>query len=191
MYQPFNSASVFLVQTLFNLYLFILLLRMILQWQCADYYNPIVQLTVRLTDPLVRPLRKILPRLGWLDLATILILLLVTCIKITLLFWLDTGGVIYPVGLAIWVVGDLLSQLLNLYFFVILFRVIISWVSPNPYNPAVAILTLISEPILRPFRRVIPMVAGFDLTPILAIIFLKTIDILLTVPLIQQGMMRA
>lgn len=191
MYQPFNNASVFLVQTLFNLYLFVLFLRMILQWQRADYYNPIVQLTVRLTDPLVRPLRKILPRLGWLDLAIMLILLLVTCIKISLLFWLDTGGVIYPVGLVIWVVGDLLSQLLNLYFFVILFRVIISWVSPNPYNPAVAILTLISEPVLRPFRRVIPMVAGFDLTPILAIIVLKTVDILVTVPLIQQGMMRA
>ena len=167
-----TQALYFVLKTLTQLYLLLLLLRFWLPMFRADFRNPVAQGVLRLTSPLVIPLRRIIPPIGRIDTATVLIAFTIEYALILLLLKLRGGSAEIP-PIALTAVAELAILSLNLFFFVILIKIILSWVAPNNYNPMTAMLTTISEPILGPFRRIIPPIGGLDISPIFAIVLLQ------------------
>lgn len=172
------DAGSFLVETLFSLYAIAVLLRLLLAAVRADFYNPISQFVVRVTNPPLRPLRRLIPSAGRLDSAGLVLLYAVALAKLALLNGLGGHG-LGLVQLLVLAVIDLLRLLLDLYFFAILIQAILSWVNPNPYHPAAQLLGQITEPVLRPFRQLIPPISGIDLSPLFALIAIQVLKILL------------
>jgi YggT family protein len=172
------QALYFIVKTLTQLFLLLLLLRFWLPWLRADFRNPVAQGILRITSPLIVPLRRLLPSIGRLDTATVLLAFVVQFLAVVLLLAI-MNRMADPFTIAVVSLIELTILSLNLFFFVILIRIILSWVSPNNYNPITALLTTISEPILRPFRRLIPPIGGLDISPIFAIVLLQAVVIFL------------
>lgn len=172
------SSSYFLIDTLFNLYLMVVLLRLWLQYVRADFYNPFSQFVVKATQPVVAPLRRVIPALGKLDTATLILALVVAVAKIAIISTLFSNGLFNP--LAVLIIGSitLLKQFLSLVFWMLILRAILSWVSQggNPFELVIAQLT---EPLLAPIRKVIPPLGGLDLSVLIAIIALQFIQLLL------------
>jgi len=163
------SALVFIVNALTSLYLLVLLLRFWLPWLRADFRNPLAQGILKLTSPVVVPLRRIVPSFGRLDTATILVAFVVQYLGLILILLIfDVSASISTIAISAVVKLVLLS--LNLFLFAIFIRIILSWVSQGQYNPATAIISTLTEPLLRPVRRLIPPMGGFDISPIFVII---------------------
>ena len=184
MSDPINNALLFLINTLFSLYLFILVIRLILVWVRTDYFNPLTQFVVKLTDFLVKPLRRILPNIKNLETASFLWILVIETIKFYLVSIL-TFGAPNLTGLPILAVGDFLSLLIQVFTFAIIIQVILSFV--QPMSPFTHVLYKITSPIMRPIQKLIPPVGGFDITPIPALIILQLLAILLVSPIIEIG----
>ena len=165
------SALVFIVNALTSLYLLVLILRFWLPWLRADFRNPLAQGILKLTSPVIVPLRRIVPSFGRLDSATVLVAFVIQYAAIWLLLLiLGTSAGIGDIAITALVKLVMLS--INLFMFAIFVRIILSWISPGQYNPATAIIGTLTEPVLRPFRRFIPAIGGMDISPIFAIIFL-------------------
>lgn len=167
-----TQALYFIVKTLTQLYLLLLLLRFWLPWFGADFRNPISQGVLRLTSPLIVPIRRFIPSLGKLDTATVLVAFIIEYALVLLLLTLR-GNSANIVSISLTALFELAILSLNLMFFVILVRIIMSWIAPTNYNPIVALLNTLAEPVLRPFRRLIPPLGGLDISPIFAIILLQ------------------
>jgi len=177
-----NSAGVFLIQTLFSLYILALMLRFLLQWVRADFYNPLVQFLVTITNPPLLPLRRYVPGLMGLDMAAVLLMVVLTMVQWLLI--LSIGGRDSSLlGLLIFAVAELLRLLFNVFFWAVLIRVVLSWVAPDPRQPAVALIGQITEPVMRPARGLIPPISGLDLSPIVVILALQLLQMLLVAPL--------
>jgi len=173
-----SQALYFIIKTLTQLYLLVLLLRFWLPMLGADFRNPLAQGILRITSPLVVPVRRFVPSIGRLDTSTILVAYVIQFLTVLLL--LTIGG--YRVDTAPIMVTTLIELAvlsLNLFFFVILIKIILSWVAPHTHNYATALLTTMAEPVLRPFRRIIPSIGGLDISPIFAIILLQAAVIFL------------
>jgi YggT family protein len=165
------SALVFIVNALTSLYLLVLLLRFWLPWLRADFRNPLAQGILKLTSPVIIPLRRIVPSFGRLDTATVLVAFVVQYLAIlTILLIIGASASFSDISITATVKLVLLS--VNLFMFAIFVRIILSWISPGQYNPATAIITTLTEPLLRPVRRIIPAMGGFDISPIFVIIAL-------------------
>ena len=173
-----TSAIVFIVNAVTSLYLLVLLLRLWMPLLQADFRNPLAQGILRLTSPLVVPVRRIVPPLGRLDTATVLVAFVIQYVTVFLLLVIvgQTAGF---VPIAVTAVVKLIVLSINLFVYAIFIRVILSWVAQGGYNPATAIIATLTEPVLRPFRRVLPAMGGFDLSPILAIILLLAATIVI------------
>jgi len=185
-----SSAGVFLISTLINMYVMVLLLRMLLPFVRANFYNPISQFIVALTDPIIKPLRRIVPSYKKIDLPVLLLLFFIQMLKLTILFLVTRGTLGSPLGISTWVVGDTLDQLTTMYFYAIIIRVVLSWIAMGGYmgaSPLQEILFLITEPVLAPFRRFIPQIQGIDLSPLAVLISIKLIEIIFIYPLIGFG----
>ncbi len=174
-----DHAIVFIVRTLAQLYLLLLLLRFWLPWLRADFRNPIAQGILRFTSPVVIPLRRFVPSIRRLDTATVLVAFVVQFVTLLVLFAILGVPLPHPVPIAVTAVIELVILSLNLFFFAILIRVILSWVAPHQYNPITALVATLSEPVLRPFRRVIPAIGGLDISPVFALILVQALVIFL------------
>jgi len=173
---------VFLIRTLFGLYIAVVLIRFVLQWARADFYNPISQFVVRVTAPVLRPLRQIIPGYGGMDLASLVLAWALKAVELALIAGLlGHGGPL--LGALAWAVPALLELVIDLFLFAILIRVVLSWVNPDPYNPAVALLDRLTDPILRPAQRLLPPIGGIDLSPMLVMVGLVLLQMLLVPPL--------
>jgi YggT family protein len=172
----------FLVHTLFGLYILALMLRFLLAALHADFYNPVSQFLVKITNPPLLPLRRLLPSVGKLDTSALLLILALQMLSLLLIMVLR-GGSVSLAALLILSVAELLGLFLNILLFSILIQVILSWVSPAGYNPAVALLHSLTEPVLRPCRRLIPPMSGMDLSPLVAMIAIQLLKLLLLPPL--------
>ena len=173
-----SQALYFIIKTLTQLYLLVLLLRFWLPMLGADFRNPLAQGILRITSPLVVPVRRFVPSIGRLDTSTILVAYVIQFLTVLLL--LTIGG--YRVGtvpIMVTTLVELAVLSLNLFFFVILIKIILSWVAPHTHNYATALLTTLAEPVLRPFRRIIPSIGGLDISPVFAIIILQAAVIFL------------
>ncbi len=173
-----TQALYFIIKTLAQLYLLLLLLRFWLPILRADFSNPIAQGILRITSPLVVPVRRIVPPIGRLDTSTIMVAYILEFLLVLLLLAIR-GLTVDTVPITITAVLELATLSLNLFFFVILLKIILSWVAPQNYNPMTVLLHTMAEPVLRPFRRIIPPIGGFDISPIFAIIMLKAAEIVL------------
>ncbi|MFS1703280.1 YggT family protein [Alteromonas sp. AMM-1] len=171
------NAMVFLISTIFNLYLMVVLLRFWLQLSKADFYNPLSQFVVKATHPLIGPMRRIIPSVGSIDVATLILALLVAMGKYLALSLL-LGGNINPLGMIIIGALSVLKEFLTLVFWVLIMRAILSWVSQGG-SPFEYVLHQLTEPLLSPIRRVLPPMGGMDLSVLVAIIGLKFVEMLL------------
>lgn len=172
------NAANFLVSILFETYILIILLRVWLQLARADFYNPMSQFIVKATQPVVRPLRRVIPSIGGLDLASVVFAYAVACVMIYTLFGLQTGEVAPIQDVLLFAAIKLLKQCFSLVFYVLILRAILSWVSQGN-SPVENVLSQLSEPILSPIRRIIPAIGGLDLSMLVAILGLQFLQILI------------
>lgn len=182
------QAGVFLVEAAFGLYLLAVLLRLLMQLSRADFYNPIAQFLVLVTNPPLLPLRRVIPGFFGIDWASVALLVALQLAEIYFTAWLRDFTPA-PAGAALVGLAQLLRLTVYVYIVTILVRVVLSWV--NPYgghaNPATGILWSLTEPMLRPARRLIPSLGGLDLSPIAVFVLLELTLILLVQPLHDLG----
>ena len=172
-------AIIFLIETIFNLVLSLFLIRMILQWVRGNFRNPITQIITRTTNPLILPLRKILPPIGKLDTASLVTCVLIAVVMtlcVLLLQQLEIDLLLNkPKLLILECLRRLLLCFLQLYWMLILFSIILSWMQPQQHSPLTALLSELTEPVLQPMRRFIKPIGGLDLSPIPVLILLSAL----------------
>ena len=174
------KALIFILSLLGQLLVGIFVVRFLLQLVRADFYNPVSQAIVSLTNPLVMPLRRIIPGLKGLDLASVVAALLVQILVLIILYFIQTGGALPGVQYTlVESLFSLLNLVFGLYIMTIFLRVILSWVNPDPRNPIVSMLYSLTEPILAPARRIIPSIGGLDLSPLVVLVLLQALQILI------------
>ncbi len=171
-------AVVYLVKTLFSLYILAVLLRFLLQIARADFYNPLSQAIVKITDPALKPLRRFIPGIGGIDLASLVLALIIQVAQICLVYLLFGQAVPNFLMVFAWSCVGLVALILNIYFFALILVIILSWVAPNSYNPGAVLIHQLTEPIMRPARNLIPAIGGLDLSPIFIFIAINLIEIL-------------
>ncbi|WP_068824920.1 YggT family protein [Pseudomonas sp. BMS12] len=186
-----NTAAIYVLQTLGSLYLLIVLLRFVLQLVRADFYNPLSQFAVKATQSLLKPLRRIIPGFGGLDLASLLLAILVQLVIMGLTLLLAYGTLGNPLQLLVWAVIGVTSLFLKIFFFALIISVILSWVAPGSYNPGAQLVNQICEPLLAPFRKLLPSLGGLDISPIFAFIAINLIDMLVVKNLAAMSHMPA
>tara|TARA_R110001592_G_scaffold363043_1_gene679665 strand:- start:150042 stop:150629 length:588 start_codon:yes stop_codon:yes gene_type:complete len=175
-----NDIFAYVVQTFLSLYLIAMLLRFLLQVVRADFYNPICQFLVKVTNPLVIPLRRVVPALAGIDMASLLLAFLLQVAAIAALVFIKLGG-LPPISILL--LGGVLgvvALLVNIYFFALLAMIILSWVAAGSRHPAIYLLFQITEPVMAPFRKVLPSMGGLDFSPILVFILINIIQIALS-----------
>lgn len=187
MLNPLQNAELFLINTLFDLYLLILMIRFILCWVRADYFNPVTRFIVRMTQPIISPLRRLIPTYANIEFATLFFILVLEVAKFFLVGLIVFGMPKAVAGILILACADTLKLLLNAFFYAIFLSAILSWFQPG-YSPMVQLLTRLTSPIMQPIQRLIPPVGGFDLSPIPALIILQLLIIVLVSPLQTIGM---
>ena len=179
----FAEALIYIVQTLGSLYLLIVLLRFILQLVRADFYNPLSQFTVKATQPLLKPLRRIIPSLFGLDMSSLVLAILVQLALMALTLLLTYGTTGNPLQLFIWSIIGVIALFLKIFFFAMIISVILSWVAPGSTSPGAELVNQITEPALAPFRRFLPSMGGLDISPILAFMVIQLIQSYVIPPL--------
>lgn len=180
----FLNASDFLVQTLLGIILFVALLRFWMQWVRADFRNEIGQFVITVTNPVIIPLRKIIPSIGSIDSATVVTCYLLALIK-GFVFLAMRGIQADPLAIAVLALGELIEAAIYLLLIAVIVKIIASWISPRSYHPVVSLAHSISEPIMAPARRLLPPIAGIDFSPILVILFLQFSLRLFVAPLLS------
>ena len=192
------SPLMLIINTLFDLYITLVLLRFLLQMFRADFYNPVSQFIVRLTTPPLRILRRFIPSVSGQDTASIVFCLLLIYAKFMVMRLLSIpaahiGGVAAPIGavsyggLAVLAIADLIALTFTVFLVAIIIQVILSWVSPGHYNPVVGLVHRIAEPVLGPIRRFLPAMGGIDLSPLFAGLALMVAKMLIVPPIIYLG----
>lgn len=177
MTNSFIDALIFVVDQLATLYLLIVLVRLVLPWMSANYNNPITQAVLSATSPLVVPIRRIIPAIGKLDTATVIVAVAIRFLVNWMIAVLRGVDIALIKLLALSGV-ELLEMLIWMFLIGIFIRIVISWVWPNSYHPLVGLLIAFTDPVMRPFRRLIPPFGPIDLSPIFAIIALGALGIL-------------
>lgn len=177
-----TQPAVFLVQVLFGLYATLVVLRFLLQLTRADFYNPVSQFIVKATRPLLNPLRRLIPGVSGLDIASLVLAWLVITVEQIAILGLAGVG-FQPAGAALLAIPELISLIINIFLFAILIGVIISWINPGSYNPVIGLIHNLTEPLLAPVRRRMPDMGGLDLSPMVVMIGLVVLEMLLIPPL--------
>ena len=192
------SPLMLVINTLFDLYILLVLLRFLFQVLRADFYNPVSQLIVRLTTPPLRLFRRFIPSVGGQDAASIVLCLVLIYAKFMLMRVLSVpaahiGGVMAPIGsvsyggLFIYCIADLVALLFTIFLVAVIVKVIISWVSPGSYNPVIGLVDKLAAPVLKPIRRFLPSMGGIDLSPLFAGLLLMVAKMLIVPPIIYLG----
>jgi YggT family protein len=184
-----TGAMIFVIQTLVSLYLAIVLLRFVLQLVKANFYNPLSQFAVRATQPLLKPIRRIIPSVLGLDTSSLLLAIIIQALLMALVLVLTYGTIGDVPHLLIWSIIGVTSLFLKIFWVAMIVMVIVSWVAPGSHNPAAELANQISEPVLAPFRRLIPNLGGMDISPIFAFIAIQVIQSYVMPPLAAYAQM--
>lgn len=183
-----GSAGLMLVNTLINIYLFLLMLRFLLQASRADYYNPLSQSVVKITQPVVGLFQGFLgPVAGRFDLATLAAGFVLKVVSIVAIFMVIGLGMPPIPGLLIAGIAALANAILKIYFFAMIVMIILSWVAPNASHPGALLVMQLVEPIMAPVRKVIPPLGMIDLSPIVVFIAINLVDGLVVGALIRAA----
>lgn len=173
-----TGALSYLISTVIDLYVTAILLRLLLQWVRADFYNPLSQFLVKITNPVLVPARRIIPSIGRLDTASVVVMLLLELLQLTLISLIGQTEFGFQF-LLLFAIRKLLVSLLLLYLVLIIARVIISWIANQSRHPLIPLIYQLTEPVLRPFSRLIPPIGGVDLSPLFALIAIRFLLLLL------------
>ena len=177
-----NGAAIFVVQTLGSLYLLVVLLRFILQLVRANFYNPICQFTVKATQTLLKPMRRVIPSVLGLDMSSLVLAILVQMVIFAVVLTLSYMS-FNILGLLLWAIIGVTALFLKVFFFAMIISVILSWVAPGSVSPGAELVNQITEPALAPFRRFLPSMGGLDISPILAFMVIQLIQSFVIPPL--------
>ena len=172
------NAFSYLVGTLIDLYVAAVLLRLLLQWVRADFYNPVCQFLVKVTNPVLVPMRRFIPSIGRLDTASVVLMLALEIAGT----WIITriSPVVIPIEqVLVFSVFKLIATLLWTYFFLIIVEVVLSWVGSRARHPAIPLVYQLTAPVLKPCRKFIPPIAGLDLSPLFALLAIRFLLLLL------------
>ncbi len=183
-----EQALVFIIRTLVDLYIITFVLRIILQWVRADFRNPLTQFILRITNPLVIPLRRFVPPIGGLDTATLIVVVVLELIVTIVVTNLTCSGEPNILQVISMTVLRIVYLTLRVYLFIILIYVIMSWISPGTYNPAARLMESIAQPVLRPLRRLLPSIGGLDLSALFALIGIQALTMLLPISRVAAAM---
>ncbi|NVZ93423.1 YggT family protein [Pseudomonas sp. D6002] len=170
-----NDAAIFIIQTLGSLYLLIVLMRFILQLVRANFYNPLCQFVVKATQPLLKPLRRVIPSLFGLDMSSLVLALLLQILLFAVILLLN-GYQATTLLLLPWALIGIFSLFLKIIFWSMIISVILSWVAPGSRSPGAELMAQITEPVLAPFRRLVPNLGGLDISPIFAFIAIQLLQ---------------
>ncbi|EGW22766.1 MULTISPECIES: YggT family protein [Methylobacter] len=179
-----TDPAIFVIDSLFSLYILAVLLRFLLQWCGADFYNPISQFLVKATHPPLKLLRRFVPSIGKIDTSSlVLVFALQTLADFSILL---LKGVAISIGaLTILSLTQLVSLLINIFIYAVFARAILSWMNPGSFNAASSILYSLTEPVLNLCRRFIPDLGGIDLSPLAALMLLQLAKMVILPPLHQ------
>ena len=187
---PFAEAAIFLVETLFGLYIMIVMLRFLLALFRGDFYNPVSQFLVKATQPVLRPLRRFIPGYRGVDMPAIVLLFGLQLAEVWLVSQIH-GSAAPPLSSAVAVTLVLLLKgFVDIFFYAVIIRIILSWVSPQGANPVMTVLNALTEPLMRPARRLFPALSlgGMDLSPMLVLIGLHLCTLLVVRPLMRAAL---
>lgn len=168
-----------LIQSLGSLFLFLVMLRLLLQISRADFYNPASQMVVKVTNPLLRPLRRIIPSIGGFDTASAVLALAVQLVIFIALLMINFGSIPNPLLLILWSFIGCLAMLAEMYFYIVMAGIILSWVAAGNYHPMIILIQQLTEPALAPFRKILPSMGGLDFSPIFLFIAINIVQIIL------------
>ena len=193
-----TSPLMLIINTLFDLYILLVLLRFMLQMLRADFYNPVSQFIVKLTTPPLRILRRVIPSVAGQDSASIVFCVALIYGKFLLMRALSIpavhiAGVMAPIGgvsyagLLLFSVADLIALVLTVFLVAVIIQVILSWISPGQYNPVIGLVHKLAEPVLKPIRKLIRPIGGLDLSPLFAALLILVAKMLIVPPIIYLG----
>ena len=178
------DALKFLIQTLFGLYIAVVMARFLLAQVRADSNNPLFQFVVKATQPLLRPMRRVIPPIGRIDTASLVLLLLLQAVELVILYLLR-GQLPGLPGLLVASVGELINLALNFYLVLLLIMVVSSWIGGGGHSPVLMLVDQLCRPLLTPLRKKIPPIGMLDLSVLVAFLLLQLAKILLVAPLMD------
>ncbi len=181
------NAGVYLVTLVFELYILAVMLRFILQLVRADFYNPVSQFLITITNPALRYLRRWIPGYRGIDWPSIILLISLKAVELCLVALLVTGSLPALPGLILLIATYLLKMLIWIYIVIIVLQAVTSWINPGAYNPVTVLMYQLTGPLLRPLRRYVPPAGGLDWTPFIVLIVLNLLLMLLIAPLQDYG----
>lgn len=166
------EIGIYVIRTLGTMYLMLVMLRFLFQLVRADFYNPISQFIAKATNPLLMPLRKVIPGFFGIDFASLFLALLVQWVLIQLLLVIAGLGFLNPLYTVAWAAVGLVSMTLTILFWCLIISIVASWVAPFSQNPALLLVRQLVAPVMAPFQKLIPPMGGIDITPIFAFMVL-------------------
>ena len=182
-----TGAAVYLISFLFGIYILAVMLRFLLQLVRADFYNPLSQFLITVTNPCLRHLRRWVPGFLGIDWPSIILLTLLQGMEICLILLVRGGGLPALAGLPVLIVAHLLELCIWIYLVVIIVQVLISWINPGAHSPVIVLLYQLTNPLLRPLRRRLPPAGGLDWSPLVAMVLLNLLLLLVVAPLLDLG----
>ncbi|OUS18242.1 YggT family protein [Gammaproteobacteria bacterium 50_400_T64] len=175
-----TEVGIYLIQALSSLYLLIVLLRFLLQLCKANFYNPVSQFIVKATQPPLGPIRKIIPPVNNIDFASLLAALAIQLAAMELTLLVAGGGLIPLTTALVWALIGIASMLLNIFFYGLFAAIIVSWILPQSHHPAIALIWQLMEPVMTPFRKMLPNMGGIDLSPIFMFLLINVLRIVIS-----------
>lgn len=172
-----SQIAVFLVDILFSLYIGAVVIRLLLGFARADFNNPLSQFLVKVTNPVLVPMRRFIPSIGKLDTSAVLLAFILTFIKTSLLLLLTSNNLHFPASLFI-AFGELIKTVIWIYIFALIIQAVMSWIGNSRGNPVAPLVNSLTAPIVRPIRKVVPLIGMMDLSPMVAILALNVLLII-------------
>ena len=182
----FSNAGVFMIDSLFGLYVSAVLLRLLFQIVRADFYNPLCQAIVTVTNPVLRPLRRYIPALFSIDTSSVLLIFALQLLN-TYLVALMVGITPKLGGLLVVTIAEVANKTVWIFMGAVIVQIVLSWVAPGGYNPVIGVIKALSEPLLRPARRLLPPLGGLDFSAMVVVIGLNLLLMLAVAPLRDIG----
>lgn len=179
-----TNPIILVIEALSSLYILAVMLRFLLQWCGADFYNPISQFLVKITQPPLRILRRFVPPIGKIDTSSLILVLSLQMLA-DFSIWLLRGVTLGVGALTILSIMELITLLMNTFIFAIFARALLSWINPGAFDATSSILYSLTEPLLGICRKVIPDMGGIDLSPLVALLFLQLAKMIILPPLNQ------
>ena len=181
------NAVLVVIALLLDPYIYLLLLRLLLQKYRAPYQNPISQMVIRLTEPVIKPVRRVIPGYQGFDLAIVFWLLVLQVLSFTLSLWVNAGAMPHLFGVLVMAAGEVADKWLALIVIVIIINVLMSWFPSLQNSPVSPITQCLCAPWLGFVQRFIPLIAGLDFSPLFVILGIKLISIFVLQPVINMG----